>query len=601
MQPRFMMANVSERTKNIIQVLIVFCVPVLLYLQSITFGFTGFDDNILILDNATYLGDFKNAARVFFTDAFVNKTTPFYRPLQTLTYMVDIQLSGGINVAAFHLTNVLLLGFISSLLFLVLKKFLVPPRLAVLATLLYCVHPLFISSIVWIPARGDLLLTLFALLSLIFFINYLNTESLPQLIMHWFTFTLALFCKETAALLPAIFITYCFTVFGHKSLKTRYPLLVASYVITGLFWYGLRSKAIFNLPSENAVFGTKAIISNIRTIPESLASFFLPFNIAPIPYFSYTKTIIGIVVVMVIAGIFILNKVNDNKTSFFCILWFLFLLFPTLLFKHHLIDYLNHRFILPLIGILIFICINIPRKWVENKDAKNIKVLLPVIILLSYYTFITTLDYKNPMTFYNSALSMNPKSALAYNNRGVLKRNVNDTQGAIDDFNRAIQIYPAYEEAHNNRGLAKWQSGDHVGSITDFDTAISINKAYPNPYYHRGRAYYDMHDYRRAIADFSSYASMSKVHLDEYNYIGKSLAQIGNYQEAIKYFNEAIAVNQNQYMSYVNRSIAKYYLKDYAGVIEDCDKALALQPGDKNASSLRTKALNELKESSSKN
>ena len=592
------MPDFSEGKKSIIQMVIVFCGPVLLYLQSITYGFTNFDDNILILKNAAYLGDLHNLHKVFQTDAFIDKMTPFYRPMQTLTYMLDIQLAGKVEAAAFHLTNVVLLGFISCALFILLKKFHVAPYLAVLASMLYCMHPLFVSSVAWIPARGDMLLTLFALLSLIFFIDYLHTESRLSLCLHWCTFVFALFCKETAALLPAVFAVYYGTVSKHKLSKRTYLLFVAGYLLTGLFWYTLRSTAIFNQPSANAVFGIKAIVANIRTIPESLFSFFLPVNIAPLPYFSYAKTIIGIVIIIVIAGIFVLNRVHENKTSLFCICWFILLLFPSLLFKHHLIDYLNHRFLLPLIGILLFITINIPKKWFENADVKRMMILVPLIFVLSYCTFITLPAYKNPMSFYNEALILNPKSALAYSNRGGLKIAENNIQGAIDDFNRAIQLYPEYEEAHNNRGLAKLQLGDTAGSITDFDTAISINKLFPDPYYRRGLAYYNLHDYRRAIADFSSYTSLSKVHIDEYNYIGKSMSQLGNYQEAVKYFNRAIEINPDQYLSYLNRSLAKYLLKDYIGAIADCDKALALRSGDKSALEIKANALNQIRKRS---
>jgi tetratricopeptide (TPR) repeat protein len=583
------MTYLPDSKRILLLKLIVFCVPVLLYLKSVTFGFTDFDDKGLILNHSAYLSDFRNVINAFLTDAFIDKTSVFYRPLQTLTYMIDIQLSGKINVAMFHFTNVLLLGFISYSIFLVLGACLVPPVLAALASLVYCMHPLFISSVAWIPARGDLLLTLFALLSFIFLLNFANKRSPATLFLHWFTFSLALFCKETAAFLPFVYTVYLLSTVGYKALKTRYPLLLTGYLFTGLIWYGLRSQSVFTTPSANAPTGVKAIVANIRIIPESLASFILPFNIAPIPYFSNAKTIIGIAIIMVIAAVFILKREN-RAINLFCISWYLFLLFPSLLFKHNLIDYLNHRFLLPLIGILIFFLVNIPRRWLEF-DAVINGIALSLLTILGYTTFTASSAYKGPMDFYNSALTLNPGSALAYNNRGFIKVNENDMHGAIDDFNRAIQIHSEYEEAFCNRGIAKLQAGDQAGSIADFNNAISINSSFSMPYYHRGRAYYELHDYRRALADFSSYTSMTKEHIDEYNYIGKSMSQLGNFQEAVSNFSKAISVNPDQQQSYVNRAIARFYVKDYAGVIKDCDKALAMKPGDSTALNLKAKAL----------
>lgn len=588
------LASSSESRRNTLQILVVFCVPVLLYLHTLTFGFTNFDDANLIITNAAFLGDFGNAPRVFLTDAFLNKTTTFYRPLQTLTYMIDVRLAGGISAAAFHLTNLLLLGCIACTLLQVLKKFLVPATLAVLATLLYCLHPLFVSSVVWIPARGDLLLTCCALLSFLFLINFLQTASRPYLILHWITFTMALLCKETAALLPALFIAYHFMFSGQKPVKPRYPLTIASYVVTGLFWYALRSKAISSLPGENALFGVRAIIANIRTIPEALASFFLPVNLAPLPYFSTLKTVLGSGIIIIIAALFARNKIKDYKTGLFGLIWFIALMAPPLLFKHHLIDYLPHRFFLPLIGILLFICSAIPKRWLEQRARQIALIVLPIMAVLSNGTFTASRAYREPLTFYDAALAANPNSALAYNNRGIQKGIGNDVQGALADFNRAIQLNPAYEEAYNNRGLARLQSGDHLGAITDFDRAIAINSSYPDPHYYRGLAYYNGQDYRRAIGDFSSYTSLSKVHRDEYNYLGKAEAQLGNYQEAAKQFSRAVAINPKQQLAYVNRAIVRSYLGDYAGVVADCDSALALQADNKDVVRLRTEAMARL-------
>src|ERR1035437_2093735 len=192
----------KNKKDTILPLIIVFCLPVLLYLQTLSFGFTYADDNDIIINNITFLSNFRNAPQAFLKDAFLEKGIHLYRPMQTLSYMADIRLSGGNNTWMYHLTNILLLGLIACLLFLLFRKFLVPLKLALLSTLVYCVHPLFTSSIAWIPARGDLLLTFFSLLSFLFFIEHLQKKKVIYLFLHWLTFTLALFCKENAISLP---------------------------------------------------------------------------------------------------------------------------------------------------------------------------------------------------------------------------------------------------------------------------------------------------------------------------------------------------------------------------------------------------------------
>ena len=78
---------------SIIYLIIVFCLPVLLYLQTINFGYTYFDDDSIIIKNISFLGNIKNAGQVFLTDAFINNSSSFYRPMQTLSFMTDILFS----------------------------------------------------------------------------------------------------------------------------------------------------------------------------------------------------------------------------------------------------------------------------------------------------------------------------------------------------------------------------------------------------------------------------------------------------------------------------------------------------------------------------
>jgi hypothetical protein len=174
-----------KKKDTILPVIIAFCLPVLLYLQTLTFGFTGFVDTTITTDNIAFLSDFRNAPKAFLTDAFLIKSSHFYRPMLTLSYMADIHLSGGNNAWMYHLTNILLFGLIACLLFLLFRKFLIPLKLALLSTLIYCAYPLYISFIAWITARADLLCVFFSLLSFLFFIEHLQKKKGVYLFLNW--------------------------------------------------------------------------------------------------------------------------------------------------------------------------------------------------------------------------------------------------------------------------------------------------------------------------------------------------------------------------------------------------------------------------------
>lgn len=279
----------SGTNVSIVHIIIAFCVPVLLYLQTIGFGFTHFDDDGIILNNITFLSHFNNTFHAFMTDAFISKMSSFYRPLQTLSYMVDLQLSGANSVWMFHLTNILLLGIISCLLFLLLRRFLIPVKLALLAALIYCAHPLFVSSVAWIPARGDMLLLLFSLVSFIFFIDFLQKRKTIYLLLNWIAFTIALLCKETAAFLPFIFIIYFFTFSTEKRFNWKYLFIIILYAISGILWYWMRSKAVGDSSNSNDILGLAAVMLNLQTIPNRWHNFSFPLIMHLFPGFLSLK------------------------------------------------------------------------------------------------------------------------------------------------------------------------------------------------------------------------------------------------------------------------------------------------------------------------
>ncbi|MGD0712432.1 MAG: tetratricopeptide repeat protein, partial [Bacteroidales bacterium] len=486
------------------------------------------------------------------------------------------------------------LGFISSFLFLLLKRFLIPPMLALSGTLIYCAHPLFVSSIAYIPNRCELQLLFFSLVSFLFFIEFLQKRKNIFLLLHWAAFTIALFCKETAAILPILFVVYFFAFSSEKRFEKKYFFIIMLYAVSGMFWFWLRSKAIGDYSTPDGTFGLMPLLSNVKVIPEALAKFFLPFDFSPIPGFSILKISTGLGIIIIIIIISFKNRVRLKKEIIFCFSWFLLLMLPPMLFKHPYIDYLDHRFFLPMIGILLYILLIVPEKWFKNGDIKRLWILIAIFIILCSFTFIKARSYSDPMTFYNSAVLQNSNSAMAYNNRGYIKYTMDDIKGAIGDYSKAIAICPTYDEAYNNRGYAKLLIGDKSGAIEDFNSAISINNKNAEAYNNRGAAKMGIGNFQDAIEDYNKAIALRPNYAEAYNNKGIIMNSTGRYSEAMIYLNKAIEIDPNHLNAYGNRSITKYHLKDFAGAIEDCERILKQNPDDKRALNLKAKAQQEL-------
>ena len=64
---------------------------------------------------------------------------------------------------------------------------------------------------------------------------------------------------------------------------------------------------------------------------------------------------------------------------------------------------------------------------------------------------------------------------LFLSNRGVVKYDQGDLQGALSDYNKALELNPGDAEAYNNRGVVKYERGDLEGATKDFDRAIELD------------------------------------------------------------------------------------------------------------------------------
>lgn len=103
-------------------------------------------------------------------------------------------------------------------------------------------------------------------------------------------------------------------------------------------------------------------------------------------------------------------------------------------------------------------------------------------------------------------IRLDPKNALAYNNRGVAKSDLGNHYGAISDYTEAIRLNSNDPDNtsiyYYNRGRAKADLEDKNGALIDYTEAIRHNPNNGEIYYHRGIITSDLGDKSEALANF---------------------------------------------------------------------------------------------------
>lgn len=147
-------------------------------------------------------------------------------------------------------------------------------------------------------------------------------------------------------------------------------------------------------------------------------------------------------------------------------------------------------------------------------------------------------DYDGALQDYNAALSINPEYATAYFNRANLYVAFDKNDEAMSDFCMAIKFTPDYD-SYNNRGLLRMNIEDYDGAIYDFTKAIAISSKHESSYFNRGYIYYLQNKLENAIPDFSTAIKNQAQNPDAYYYRGISKAIIGKKAEGLADLNLA--------------------------------------------------------------
>ena len=143
----------------------------------------------------------------------------------------------------------------------------------------------------------------------------------------------------------------------------------------------------------------------------------------------------------------------------------------------------------------------------------------------------------------DNPVEQDPTASKAAFESGNAKVDLNDYNGAIEDYDKAIELDPAFVTAYNNRGNAKYNLNDYKGSIEDYDKAIELDPAFVGGYNNRGLAKYNLNDYKGAIEDYTEAIKLNPDDRDSYRMRGdsKNLLEPGTGDEDLKVYQNSAA------------------------------------------------------------
>ena len=568
------------------QIIIIFLVSII-YAQTIGFGFSYLDDNSIIVEQINKQKPVLNIAEAFKRDAFFTpKGLAFYRPIQNITFMFD-SVIGNNKAFMYHLTNILIHLLTCLSLFHLFKLLKYDNVLSFAGVMIYAVHPLFTHAVAWIPSRGDLIIALLGILMFISFIKLIDTNDKKYLYLNILLYAIAGFTKETALLFPLIFYSYYFLINKKKKFNSNNYILLISYLVIILVYINLRSGVVIHQEGDDS-FGLASFFKNIQALPEMFAKFFFPVHLSTMPMYSVLVSSIGTLLLIVTIGYLIKNRKQMNGMVVFSIFWFLLFSIPGMFYRHNYADvsyeYLEHRAYLPAIGLILFLFEIFKSKNIDlKKNTKLFFIVIALVVFFSGYTYLHSGNYRNIFSFYNCALNIEPRNAIAYYNLGNYFKENNNPEKAKVNFLKCIEVHPPYIEAYQNLAATYEMKDEHAKAIEYLNLALNINSNYTPALKMLGIIYNKLGQNQLAFNNLDRCLQLSPDDLEALNAMGVVYVDLNKYDLAEQTFKKILRIKSDYKLALDNLASMKKNKGEKSKVIQSLQQSVSTNPKSSEA------------------
>ena len=483
-------------------------------------------------------------------------TSQFYRPMMLISF-AQIYHFFGDSAFFYHVLQLILHIANSLLLFLFFKKFF-RQSLALIASLIFLVHPINVEAVAYISDLQDVLFVFFGLIALTLLSKKGELSVTRQCLLGVFIL-LSFLSKETGIVFVFIIFLYQFFFKAKQKLKVLTPIFGAVFIY-GVLRFAIASVWIGKSPTSplSELSLSDRLINIPKIFTYYIGNFFYPTNLAlGQAWFVHEITLetffIPLFVTMVFLTILVgggiwVYKQNRKQLHVFI---FFFVWFITGMAIHLQIIPLEMTvatrwFYFPIIGLLGMISV-VPHSFWQHKKLKTsfVCIFIVVLIVFAFQTCNRLRYWKDATTLYTHDISQTQSYLLEHSLGYELLQ-----QGKLTEAHQHLKA-----------------------SIDLFANPINTNSM--------GVYYYQMKNISEAKKWFYRSNSLGDYYL-AYQNQARLLLSNDKVQIAQQYIEKAHQKFPQSDVFLYLLAIAKYKKGDTAGALDAAEKAYAISPSKQN-------------------
>ena len=396
-----------------------------------------------------------------------------YRPLRDISYAIDFAIWGG-TPFGFHFTNIVIHSANVLLVFALVRRLSEDFLAAILAALIFAVHPIQTDAVTYISGRRDILFSLFYLSSFHCYLSYYRSQWSAKRVLYFVGFLLlwmlSLLSKEMAVSLPILIFVWHFCDAWNVTDNWQWSQLVRTagrainrekilailLVVAGIgftFYWVVVKGASQRVGSGRIEYWGGSFLTNMMTAIR-VHAWYLKQLVFPTPIAQYLgvfepsqaqfewRVALSLLLVggVLVYGFFLLNR--DRLMAFAIFSYFVFLLPVSQIIPHHEL-LADHYLYLPMMSFGLFVALLVRKLATRYKSLKKpiYAAFAIVVIIFAVMTVVQNKTWKNERVLWAANLKAAPNSPRAALNLGNTYQE-SDPAKAEALFKRALALNP---------------------------------------------------------------------------------------------------------------------------------------------------------------
>ena len=602
--------NFFKTNRELIVFTVLAALVLAIYWQTTKFGFINLDDNLYVYDNPIVLSGLNwNTVKWAFT-AFYSAN---WHPLTWLSHALDVQMFGR-NSGGHHAVNIVFHLINSALVFAVFRKMTGCFLKSAIVAALFAVHPAHVESVAWIAERKDVLSTLFWLLTMFAYLNYVKfnrqdaepqsaeetknqkPKTKNQILFYALTisfFALGLMAKPMLVTLPFVLLLMDFWSLERlKTLKDLPALLVEKiplFVLSGVSAY----LTILAQRSSGAVesldflpIGTRFLNAFIA-YAKYIVMLFYPSDLAV--WYPYDRAfsawqIVGAIILLVGITAFCLWQMRERKYFLMGWFWFLGTLVPVIGIVQVGSQSLADRYTyIPYFGLFIMLVWGVHDIFKQNRNA-FFAIFGIAVVAFSVLSFRQVSFWQNNETLYRRTLAVTQNNFLISHNLCYTLTLEDRLDEAEPLCRAAIQIKPNYYQGYNTLGILQIKRGQYSEAEQNFREVLRNEPNYSLAYANLALALAlqkkpeEAEENLEKAVRLNDGAVQPEIWVNALNDLAIAYSEQKKYDKAAENLARILAIDNNNADARANLALTFYHLKRYDEAQKLIESAIQLNP-----------------------